>query len=710
MTDINDNEFEELPERDPAWLRMDRATACRKRLLAAGYLPIPVNGKAPPIKGWPDIEATDVLIDRWANEHADATNTGIITHRTPAIDIDVLDPGVAREVQELAERMIGKSAVRTGRAPKRAMLFRADKPLSKISTPVFVSPDGRTHKVEILGWGQQIVVHGTHPDTQAPYSWHGGEPGLDLKLSALPLLTAEKAGEYITGAAQCMIAHGWTPKKKTNGAAGPDGFLDNQKPASERERLYAGAALDGCADELAQAPSGERNDTLNKKAFRLGTMVARGWISSIEVFDALFAAAALCGLNADDGEEATRKTLKSGLEDGMKCPHPDLDADQQETYTEPPTGNSWKYHSGAAPVPLRWLIKGILPETGAALMAGVWGAYKTTIALEISVCVMAGLPFADQFRVKRPGAVLYIALEGAGMLPSRLSAIAAKHQVTDPLPFGWRGDCPPLTDKNAVEELCSIANEAAIDLKRNFGVPVVMIWIDTLITAASFASGEDNDAAAAQRVMTTLREISQRTGALVIGIDHFGKVMESGTRGSSAKEGAADTVIALLADRTVGGAVANTRLAMRKQRDGMSGFEVPFTVRIAEVGTDEDGDPVTAPVVEWQASQQTSHADIRWTPSMQLLRRVLMTILVDSGQTVRPFSDGLEVRGCDIRLVRAEYYRQYTADGTEQQKAEARRKAFNRSVKDAQARGVVACREVDGVQLIWLATQEGADG
>ena len=464
--------------------------------------------------------------------------------------------------------------------------------------------------------------------------------------------------------------------------------------------------------KLAAALSGERNDTLNKKAFRLGTMVARGWISRSEVETELFAAAAANGLNADDGEKATEQTIQSGLDNGEKHQHPDLDANQHEGFTDPPSAvrSPWKYHTGMAPTPLRWLIKGVFPETGAALMAGVWGAYKTTIALEISVCVMAGLPFADQFRVKRPGAVLYIALEGAGMLPSRLSAIAAKHRVTDPLPFGWRGDCPPLTDKNAVDELCSIANEAAIDLKRNFGVPVVMIWIDTLITAASFASGEDNDAAAAQRVMTTLREISQRTGALVIGIDHFGKVMESGTRGSSAKEGAADTVIALLADRTVGGAVANTRLAMRKQRDGMSGFEVPFTVRIAEVGTDEDGDPVTAPVVEWQASQQTSHADIRWTPSMQLLRRVLMTILVDSGQTVRPFSDGLKVRGCDIRLVRAEYYRQYTADGTEQQKAEARRKAFNRSVKDAQARGVVACREVDGVQLIWLATQEGADG
>ena len=73
-----------------------------------------------------------------------------------------------------------------------------------------------------------------------------------------------------------------------------------------------------------------------------------------------------------------------------------------------------------------------------------------------------------------------------------------------------------------------------------------MIVIDTMITAAGFSSGEDNDAAAAQKVMNSLRITSQRTGALVVGIDHFGKVVETGTRGSSAKEGAADVVIALL--------------------------------------------------------------------------------------------------------------------------------------------------------------------
>ena len=87
MATVSDIEFEELPEREPAWMLMARATGYRKRLLAAGYLPIPVNGKAPPIPGWQDIQATDVLIDSWADKYADATNTGILTRTVAALTL-----------------------------------------------------------------------------------------------------------------------------------------------------------------------------------------------------------------------------------------------------------------------------------------------------------------------------------------------------------------------------------------------------------------------------------------------------------------------------------------------------------------------------------------------------------------------------------------------------------------------------------------------
>jgi hypothetical protein len=153
----------------------------------------------------------------------------------------------------------------------------------------------------------------------------------------------------------------------------------------------------------------------------------------------------------------------------------------------------------------------------------------------------------------------------------------------------------------------------------------------------------------------------------------------------------------------------NTRLAVRKQRDGLAGFEIPFIARLIETGRDDDDDPISAPILDWQATQTAAPADAqRWTPSMRLLRRVLMTTLADHGHDAFPFIDGPQVRACDIELVRAEFYRQSPAEGDEEKKKRARQKAFHRSINDSIARSVVAVREVDGVQLIWLTKPETA--
>ena len=94
---------------------------------------------------------------------------------------------------------------------------------------------------------------------------------------------------------------------------------------------------------------------------------------------------------------------------------------------------------------------------------------------------------------------------------------------------------------------------------------------------------------------------------------------------------------------------------------------------------------------------------------MQLLRRVLMSVLADQGRNARPFADGPDVRACDIELLREEFYLQHHAAGSPKRKREARKKAFNRAMKTSKERNVVATREVYGVQLIWLINpQAGA--
>jgi len=372
----------------------------------------------------------------------------------------------------------------------------------------------------------------------------------------------------------------------------------------------------------------------------------------------------------------------------------------------------WRFHAAADPAPTPWLIKGILPETGAGLISGQWGTYKTTAALDIAVSVMTGQSFADRFAIKRRGGVCYLALEGAGGLASRLTAIARARGCAEALPFLYRRDCPALTAPDALQRLSAMMADAASALRTKFDVSVVLVFVDTVVTAAGYSrSGDDNDAAVAQRLMSVLAGLSQLTGALVVGLDHFGKISETGTRGSSAKEGAADVVLALLADRETGGSVSNTRLAVRKLRDGPCGLELPFVPRTVEVGTDPDGDPVTRVTIDWAPvvrSSQTGSDQDGWTRSLRLLRRTLMNVLVEQGSAQRPFRDGPLVRAVDLEIVRAEFYRSYPAEGDDKTKRATRQKAFRRAIDNAQTNNLIGVREVGTVTLVWLArVQDG---
>ncbi len=100
----------------------------------------------------------------------------------------------------------------------------------------------------------------------------------------------------------------------------------NLRSTGAGDETYARTVLDGAARDVAAAPSGKRNDTLNAVAYRLGRMIARGWVGRQEVELRLLAAAHPCGLVADDGgEHRARATITSGINAGLLEPYPDLE-------------------------------------------------------------------------------------------------------------------------------------------------------------------------------------------------------------------------------------------------------------------------------------------------------------------------------------------------------------------------------------------------
>jgi hypothetical protein len=374
-------------------------------------------------------------------------------------------------------------------------------------------------------------------------------------------------------------------------------------------------------------------------------------------------------------------------------------------------------NAGARAIKIRWhgdvdplesrpqLINKVLPETGTGLTSGQWGTYKTFVVIDIATSVMSGVSFID-FPVVRKGGVLFIAPEGASELPARIeAAINAKCPDMERAPFAWIETCPALIDPETSATLIATAKEAAAAMMAKWGLPLVLIIIDTIVVSAGFTKeGQDNDTAIGQRIMSTMAELSKATGTFVLGVDHFGKSVETGTRGSSAKEGAADVVLALLGERNVAGKVTNTRLALRKRRSGPNGEEFPFATRIVELGADQFGEAVTTLTIDWApaTARATPTKDKAWSKSLRLLQRALMTMLADLGTEQRPIADGPIVRAVDLEAIRAEFYKSYPADGDDKQKQATCRQGFNRAIKAAQVADLIGIRNSGGSTMVWM--------
>ena len=165
-------------------------------LIANGYsiLPIIPGMKVPGVyssgSGWREMAKWNKYCERRTLpfEHAiwkawPGCAIGLAAGSVIGIDIDVLDETVAHGLEKLARDMLGDTpAVRIGRAPKRALFYRADKPFR----------GRKKHPLEIYGVGSQMVVYGIHPDTQQPYLWP--DEGLaELDISRLPVITEAQA-------------------------------------------------------------------------------------------------------------------------------------------------------------------------------------------------------------------------------------------------------------------------------------------------------------------------------------------------------------------------------------------------------------------------------------------------------------------------------------------------------------------------------------
>ena len=83
---------------------------------------------------------------------------------------------------------------------------------------------------------------------------------------------------------------------------------------------YIDAAIQGELNALQDAPKGDRNNSLNRAAFKLGQWVASGVLSDADAINLLRSACLMNGLLTDSGPDSFIKTATSGLIAGTKYP------------------------------------------------------------------------------------------------------------------------------------------------------------------------------------------------------------------------------------------------------------------------------------------------------------------------------------------------------------------------------------------------------
>jgi hypothetical protein len=290
-----------------------------------------------------------------------------------------------------------------------------------------------------------------------------------------------------------------------------------------------------------------------------------------------------------------------------------------------------------------------------------------------------------------------------------------------------------LLKKGSVETLVAMARQAEQSLQDEFGLPLGLIIIDTIAACAGFTkAGEENDNAVGQAIMNVLKAVAQELDCFVLGVDHFGKDAQAGTRGAFAKESSGDVVLACLGNKELSGAVTNTRLAVRKNRGGQQGREYPFMLRIVEAPEpDEDGEPITTMVVDWlpPAAGPTSGAPPPPDPwlegcrqeeqrvGMSRFKRVLMAALAEHGvdqpipsptqvpNSTPPIGDELGTPVGDrlvVRMVAQEIVREAFYLCTPDDPKQTQHNRFIRARDRAEHRGLIRAGNIDGVTFLWL--------
>ena len=229
--------------------------------------------------------------------------------------------------------------------------------------------------------------------------------------------------------------------------------------------------------------------------------------------------------------------------------------------------------------PLRWRIKGVLPETGLAAVYGPSGSGKSFLTLDMLACVADGGEWFGHQVSRAP--VVYLALEGEAGVAQRMQAYRLQHG--EHTCKGMRFMTVPFS-LLAASDVQGLAESIVAA-----GAAGGIVCIDTLNRAAPGA--DENSSQDMGLILDAAKALQTALGGLVLLVHHTGKNVQAGLRGHSSLFAALDAAIEVSREGD------SRSWSVAKSKDGADGAEHSFRLDVLELGIDEDGDPINSCVI-----------------------------------------------------------------------------------------------------------------
>jgi AAA domain len=305
-----------------------------------------------------------------------------------------------------------------------------------------------------------------------------------------------------------------------------------------------------------------------------------------------------------------------------------------------------------------YLVKGIIPRTGIAVVWGPPKCGKSFWTFDLVMHVALGWPYRGR-RVQQ-GPIVYLALEGPAGFRARVEAWRQRHltEQHDRVPF-YLLDVPV--------DLVADRDKLITTIRAQIGEqPPAAVVVDTLNRALLGDENKSDDMAKFIRAADFIRVAF---GCVVIIIHHCG-IAGSRPRGHTSLAGADDAQIAV--ERDAKGTITVT---VEHMKDGDTSAPIGSRLERVDLGTDDDGDPITScvilPVEDGIAARKPK------LPAAAKLALDLLQQLIAGGGEPAPASNHIPKNVpvvCSAELWREHFYKASLG------KRDTKKKAFGRAV------------------------------